>query len=211
MRHRRIASASDQAPFGIERDACLGKALGQCRHGFDFGLPAEHAALELEVGKAVARVRGLGEAHDRLRRQGVLVAQARPVVRCVGVCDVRKIGAPPVTDVKEIPQHRHLAALDAIAEKCRHRHLEMLAEQVEQRRFEGGHCMHGGAQVEGLFPAAAGITICESLAHFVEHGLHVADRAADDDRASVFQCLADALAARHLAHAGAARAVGDDD
>jgi hypothetical protein len=33
----------------------------------------------------------------------------------------------------------------------------VLAEQVEQRRFDGGHGMHGDAQVEGLQAAPAGV------------------------------------------------------
>ena len=91
------------------------------------------------------------------------MAQAQPVIAGRGRLDVRQVGLAPVADIEEIPQHRHLAALDAIAEQRRDRHLEILAEQVEQRGFERGHRMHGGAQVEGLFPAAAGIAICEAL------------------------------------------------
>jgi hypothetical protein len=52
----------------------------------------------------------------------------------------------------------------------------VLAEQVEQRRLDRGDDVDGGAQVEGLQAAAAGIAVGEALAHRAQHVLHVADR-----------------------------------
>ena len=64
----------------IERDARLGKALRQRRDRLHFRVARQHAALQLEIAEAVARLRRLREAHDRLRRERLLVAQAQPVV-----------------------------------------------------------------------------------------------------------------------------------
>ena len=71
--------------------------------------------------------------------------------------------------------------------------------------------MHGDPQVEGLRAAAAGVAVGERAAHVVEHGVVVADAAADDDRAGVLEGAADRLAAGHLADAGVAVGVGEDD
>ncbi|MNT30927.1 hypothetical protein D3C72_1667440 [compost metagenome] len=86
----------------------------------------------------------------------------------------------------------------------------MLAEQVEQRRLERRHRMDGDAQVKGLQAAAAGIAAGECRAHAVQDGLVLADGLAHQQRPRVFQRLADALAARDLAHAGVAGAVAQD-
>jgi hypothetical protein len=37
-------------------------------------------------------------------------------------------------------------------------HAQMLAQQIQQRRFNPGHHVNGSAQIEGLQAAAAGIT-----------------------------------------------------
>jgi hypothetical protein len=85
----------------------------------------------------------------------------------------------------------------------------VLAQQVEQGRFDGGDGMDGGAQVEGLQPAAAAVAVGKGLLHLLQQHLLVgADGLAHHQRGGVFQRLADLLAAGHLAHAGAAGAVG---
>ena len=48
-------------------------------------------------------------------------------------------------------------ALLPLAEQCRHRHTEVLAEQVEQGRLDRRDGVDRGPQVEGLRTAAAGI------------------------------------------------------
>ncbi len=87
----------------------------------------------------------------------------------------------------------------------------MLAQQVEQRRFDGRHGVDGGAQVEGLQAAAAGVAVGELRAHGGENVVAGAERLADDQLAGVFQRLADLLAAGHFADAGVAGTVGEND
>ena len=90
-----------------------------------------------------------------------------------------------------------------------HGDLEVLAEQVEQGRFDGGHRMDGGAQVEGLQAAPAAVAVGKGLVHLLQHALVRADGLADHQRCRVFQRLADLLAAGHFAHAGAAGRIGE--
>ncbi|MCY1521763.1 hypothetical protein D9M68_565890 [compost metagenome] len=98
----------------------------------------------------------------------------------------------------------------AFAQQRRHRHVQMLAEQVEQRRLQGGHRMDGNAQVEGLQPATAGIAISEGAPDAIENPLPMTNRLSDHQRAGILQRLANGLAARHLADADAAGAVLED-
>ena len=77
------------------------------------------------------------------------------------------------------------------------------------RRLDGRDGMDGGAQVEGLQAAAAGVAVGEARCIALQHRLQLADRLADDQLARVLQRLADLLAARHLADAGVAGAVGE--
>ncbi|MNT04376.1 hypothetical protein D3C72_1389520 [compost metagenome] len=198
------------AAVGVERDARLRKARVQRADRLDLFLAAQHAALELEVGETVARVRGLGQAHDGLGRHGLFVAQAEPVVVGARVGLVRQVGLRAVAHVEEVAEHLHRIALLAFAEQRGHGHAQVLAQQVEQRGFGGGHGVDGHAQVEGLQAAPAAVARGKGAAHAVEHGVVVADGLAHDEVARVFERLADLLAARHLAHAGVAGAVGED-
>ncbi len=66
--------------MGSSVTRAFGKRSCKRGHGLDLLVAAQHAALELEVVEAVALVRRLGQAHDGLGRQRLLVAQAEPVV-----------------------------------------------------------------------------------------------------------------------------------
>ncbi len=99
----------------------------------------------------------------------------------------------------------------AFAEQGRYRHAQMLAEQIEQCRFERGHGVDGRAQIEGLQAAAARVAVGELRARLVEHRLQIADRLADHERTGIVDGLANALAAGNFAHAGVAGAVAQDD
>jgi hypothetical protein len=59
-------------------------------------------------------------------------------------------------------------------------------------------------------PRPAAVAIGEPLVDHLQQPLPRADRLADDELARVFERAPDLLAARHLADAGAAGAVGDD-
>ena len=115
-----------------------------------------------------------------------------------------------VADVEQVAEHLDRVALLAFAEQRRDRHAQVLAEQVEQRRFDGRDRVDGDAQVEGLQAAAAAVAVGELLLHLLQQPLLRAERLADDQFARVFQRLADLLAARHFADAGVAGAVGQD-
>ena len=77
---------------GVERDPGFGETFGERRHRFHLLLAREHAALQLEIVEAVARMGGFGEAHDRLRCHRLLVAQAKPVDLRIRFRAVRQIG-----------------------------------------------------------------------------------------------------------------------
>ena len=84
----------------------------------------------------------------------------------------------------------------------------MLAQQVQQGAFDGGHGMDGHAKVKGLLAASAAVAVGKALAHGAQHRVVATNRLAFDERTRVFQGLADLLAAGHLAHAGASAGVG---
>ena len=92
------------------------------------------------------------------------MADAQPLVGVgglVGGGPVGQVGPGAVADEEQVAERLHAVALLAVAEQCRDRHVEMLAEQVEQRRLDGGHRVHGDPQVEGLRAAAAGVAVGE--------------------------------------------------
>jgi hypothetical protein len=197
------------AAVRVERDARLGKALVQRADGLDFFLAAQHAALELEVGEAVARMRRLGQ---RTMASGVMASSWRRRSQssaAPGRALVGQVGLLAVAHVEEVAQHLHRVALLAFAEQGGHRHIEELAQQVEQRGFHRGDGMDGHAQVEGLLAAAAAVAVGEGVAQAVEDAL-CRPMGWPTMRARVFQRLADLFAAGHFAHAGAAGAVGQD-
>ena len=198
------------AAVRIERDARFGKALVQGGDRGHFLVAGEHAALQLEVGEAVARVRRFGQADDGAGIERRLVAQRGPGV-ALGIAAIGQLASPPVADVEQVAEHRHALALPAFAEQGRDRHAEMLAEQIEQGALEAGDGVDGGAQVEGLQAAAAGVAIGEAPLHLREQLAQLAERTADQQRLGIGHDLRDRRAARHFADAGVARRVADDD
>jgi hypothetical protein len=73
-----------------------------------------------------------------------------------------------------------------------------VAKQIEQCRFDAGDGVNGDAQIEGLQAAAAGIPIRELPADAFQHRAMRADALAHDERLSIFQRLANALAAGYF-------------
>ena len=92
----------------------------------------------------------------------------------------------------------------AFAEQRRHRYAEVLAEQVEQRGLDRRDRVDRRAQIERLLAAAAAVAVGEGLLHRLQHPL-----VRDDQRRGILQRAADLLAAGHLADAGAAGVVGE--
>ena len=183
------------------------------RHdGFDFLVAPQYAALELEVGEAVARLRRFCQAHDGLRVEGRLVAQRQPwVTRSLRRGPVCEIAPSPVADVEQVAEDRHALALPALAEQRRDRHAEMLAEQIEQCAFEAGDGMDGGAQIESLGAATDGVAVGEAALDRREQLARVADRSPGEKRLRFDDHLLDRGAAGHLADADVARRIADDD
>ena len=198
------------AAVRVQRDAGIGKALGQRHDGFDFIFAAQHAALELEVLEAVACVSGLGQAHDGFRVHGGLVAQALPVVAGCGPALVGQVGLLAVCHIKKIAEHGHRVALLAFAQQGCHRHAQKLPEQVQQGAFNSCDGMDGHAHVKGLVAATAAVAIGEAGAQAVEYLVPVAQQLAFDERTGVFQGVANFFAAWHFTHPGTARTVGED-
>jgi hypothetical protein len=139
------------------------------------------------------------------------VAQAQPVIVFVGADPIRQVGSVAISDEEQVAQRLDLAALLAVAQQCRDRHPDKLAEQIEQRRFQRRDCVDSDAEIERLLAAPAGIAVRERAAHAVEDGMIVTDRLADDQFRGVDDGLADRLATRNLADADVAGIVRQDN
>ncbi len=92
---------------------------------------AQHAALELEVLKAVTLMRGFGLAHHGLWSQCFFMADTEPVVVGLRFAAVGQIGLALVANIKQVTEHFDLIALLTFAQQRRNRYFQMLAEQVE--------------------------------------------------------------------------------
>jgi hypothetical protein len=91
---------------------------------------------------------------------GFFMAQAAPVVGLGPFLLGRGVGQgrlPAVPHVEQVAQHLHRVPLLPFAQQRGHRHAQVLAQQVEQGRLDGSDGVDGGAQVEGLLAAAAGV------------------------------------------------------
>ena len=58
----------------------LGKRSASAVDRLHFLSPGQHAAFQLEIVEAVARMGGFGQPHDGVGRQRFLVAQPDPVI-----------------------------------------------------------------------------------------------------------------------------------
>lgn len=97
----------------------------------------------------------------------------------------------------------------AVTEQRRHRNVEVLTEQVEQRRFDRGDRVHGDPKIEGLRSPAAGIASGEGRPDGTQRGVVAADRRSDHQLTRVLQGTTDGFAAGYLAHTDAAVGIGE--
>ena len=105
-----------------------------------------------------------------------------------------------VANEEQVAQHLHLGiALLAFAQQRGHRHVQVLAQQIEQGRLDRGDGVDGGAQVEGLQAPAAGSSSAP-LPCAAGPAFSCADGWPTTSSRGVFQRLADLLAAGHPAH-----------
>ena len=91
----------------------------------------------------------------------------------------------------------------------RGRQIQELAEQVQQRRFDGGDHMHARPQVKGL--QAPDIVLDVGIQpgpDFVQRALVIRDRSTKNQILHVFQGFGDLLSAGHFAHAQIALGIG---
>lgn len=93
-----------------------------------------------------------GQGHHGIGGQCLLVAQPVPVAAAVRLGAIGKIGLVPLTHIEKATQETHLAALDPVPQQGGGRHLEILAQQIQQRRFVGGDYVDTGTEVKGLLP-----------------------------------------------------------
>ena len=100
-------------------------------------------------------MRRLGEPHDRLGGEGGFVAQSKPVVAGPCVIGIGEIGLAAVADVEKITECLDGMALNSFAQQGRDGKVEMLAEQIQQRRFNRRDGVNRDAQIEGLLAAPA--------------------------------------------------------
>ncbi len=189
---------------GIKGDPGLRETLGQGGHHVNLGVAGEHAALEFEVAEAVPFLGCFGQGHHGLGCHGFLSAELFPPVRRRVLHEVGQIRPAGVADEEQIAEHGHRAALLAVAEQFRDRNPEELSVQVKECGLDCGDGMDGGAQVEGLQAAAAGVAVGELRRDVAQQGTVAGHRLAGQEGAGFLDGGADLLPARHFAEAGPA-------
>ena len=200
------------AAVGVQVHAGVGEGLldgGDC---LDLLLGSQHAALELEVLKAVLFVGGLGQRHDGLRGQRLLVAHTVPVAVGIRLRLVLQIGLVAVAHIEQVGEEPHPLPLDAVPHQGGGRNVQQLAHQVQQRGLDGGDHMHAGAQVKGLQTALVVLDVgAQPGADFIQRGLVVHHAGTQHQMLHILEGFGDFLAAGHLAHALGALGIRQDD
>ena len=85
---------------GIDGDPRISKAFFQRPGRINLLLAGQHAALQLEILKAVAILRSLGQPHHRVAGERFLVAQVIPVVIARGSSQIGEIGLSAIANVE---------------------------------------------------------------------------------------------------------------
>ena len=137
------------------------------------------------------------------------MTQAIPVAFVIRLALIRQRRGFTVADEEQVAEHFHFAALLAIAQQRRHVHAQMLAQQVKHRRFDPGHYVNCGTQIEGLQTASTGVAVGESIAHGGQHVFVFTQRLTDHQRDRVLQGGADFLSAGDFTDAGMAGIIFD--
>ena len=194
----------------IEGHAGIREALRQGADRFGLFKTGQHAALQLKVVEAIFFIRRFREADHRIRRHRLFMAQAIPLALFIRLALIGQRRGVAVTDKEQVAQHFNFAALLSIAEQRGDVDPKVLAQQVQQRRFDSGHHVNGGAQVKGLQAAAAGVTVGELIAHRTEHVFILAQRFAHHQRNGILQSLANFFAPRNFTDAGMAGVIFDN-
>jgi hypothetical protein len=134
-----------------------------------------------------------------------------PVHGRAGFAYVLQVGAVGVADVEEVAEDPYGIALLPVAQERGDGHLQVLREEIQKRRLDGGDRVHGGAQVEGLAASATTVAVRESVADGPQDALVVAHARAHDEGFGVPQGPRDLLAAGHLPQSRTPLGVLEDD
>ena len=95
----------------------------------------------------------------------------------------------------------------ALAKQFAHRQAQKLAEEIQHRGLNRGHCMNRDPLIERLHSTAVRVFTCESFAHCIQHSTICCDRLPLHKRTRIFEHFANLLTAWHLAHTHIACAV----
>lgn len=115
------------------------------------------------------------------------MADPVPVHAGVGFADVLQVRAVGVTEVEQVAEDPYGVTLLPVAEQSRHGYVQVLPEEVEQRRLDGRDGVDGGPQVEGLGAASAGVPVGEPDPDLPQDALVVTHLGPDDQRPGVPQ------------------------
>lgn len=121
-----------------------------------------------------------------------------PVLGRVGLADVLQFRAAGVTDVEQIAEDPYGVALLSVAQERRDGYVEVLPQQIEQRRLDRGDGVDGGPQIEGLGAAPTGVAIGEAVTDLAQDALVVTDLRSDDQGLGIPQRPRDLLPAGDL-------------
>lgn len=139
------------------------------------------------------------------------MAQPVPVAAAVRLGAIGKIGLVPLTHIEKATQETHLAALDPVPQQGGGRHLEILAQQIQQRRFVGGDYVDTGTEVKGLLPPHIVLDVGGKPVSDLLEGIFVGAKAGVLHKVlHILQRLGDLLSPGDLSQAGAAVGVGED-
>src|SRR5262249_24415393 len=157
----------------------------------------QDSALQFEIVETVAIMRRVRQPYDRLVRQRFFVPKTEPIVS--SLFPIGQSGLLAVADIKQIAEGFDGVALLALSQERRDRNTQELTEQVEQRSFDGGDRVDGGAQIKSLETAASGVAVGKCAPDGVQDVLIGPDTAAGYQRDRIFERVLDLLAARHFA------------
>ncbi|VGP13632.1 hypothetical protein SB00610_01110 [Klebsiella quasipneumoniae subsp. similipneumoniae] len=121
---------------------------------------------------------------------------------------ITKVGFLPIADIEQVAQHGDGITLLARPQQLADRHIEHLAEQIEQRGLQRRYRVD--FQFKGPRPFAKGVEIRRLIAfvYLLHHAIQSGDLLTYHLRDRRQQRLVDNLTARGFAHAGVAGVIG---
>ena len=197
-------------PVWIEGDARLWEAFRQRNDRFGFFFTRQHPALQFEIVKTVLLVGRFRQTDHRIRGHRLFMAQAIPVALLIRLALVRQRGQLAVADEEQVAQHLNFCALLPITQQGGDVNAQMLTQQIEHRRFNTGHHVNSGAQVEGLQTAATRVTVGKFVTYGVKNVFIGAEGLPHHQRDRLFQCFTDLLATRDFTYPGVTGVIFDD-